>query len=87
MTREEIDVMWSRALSESVKDGEQFTRYHFAGLVLDAAAVEAVKQAVESVKKYADEQTWVQPYAGNRLIHLGWNSADAIRAMKPGVKP
>jgi len=33
MTREDIDTMWQQALIESVKDGEQFTRYHFAALV------------------------------------------------------
>ena len=37
MTREDIDVMWQRALHDSVRDGEQFTRYHFAKMVEDAA--------------------------------------------------
>jgi hypothetical protein len=34
--REELDTMWQQALIESVKDGEQFTRYHFAALVAAA---------------------------------------------------
>ena len=38
MNREDIDTMWQQALTESIKDGEQFTRYHFAALV--AAAVD-----------------------------------------------
>jgi len=38
MTREEIDIIWQRALQAAVADGEQFTRYHFANLVLEAAA-------------------------------------------------
>ena len=38
MTREEIDRLWQRALMASVRDGEQFTRYHFAALVLEEAA-------------------------------------------------
>ena len=42
MTRDQIDVLWQRALHESVKDGEQFTRYHFAALV---AAAEREKVA------------------------------------------
>lgn len=33
MQRDEIDVMWQQALQDSVKDGEMFTRYHFAKLV------------------------------------------------------
>lgn len=33
MTREEIDIMWQQALQDSVRDGEMFTRYHFAKLV------------------------------------------------------
>ena len=47
MTRKEIDVMWQRALSKSVKDGEQFTRYHFASLVLEAAAGECEEKMHE----------------------------------------
>lgn len=33
MLRDEIDVMWQQALRDSVKDGEMFTRYHFAEMV------------------------------------------------------
>jgi hypothetical protein len=36
MTRQEADTLWFRAMHESVKDGEQFTRYHFAALVAAA---------------------------------------------------
>jgi hypothetical protein len=33
LTRQEIDIIWQRALSQSIKDGEQFTRYHFAEMI------------------------------------------------------
>ena len=33
MNREEIDIMWNRALQQAIKDGEKFTRYHFATLI------------------------------------------------------
>jgi len=33
MTRQETDTLWFQAMHESIKDGEQFTRYHFADLV------------------------------------------------------
>ena len=36
MTRDEIDILWQRAMQQAVKDGEMFTRYHFAKLVAAA---------------------------------------------------
>jgi len=33
MNKDEIDTMWQRAMKESIKDGEMYTRYHFAELV------------------------------------------------------
>jgi hypothetical protein len=35
MTQETIDAMWQQAMQESIKDGEMFTRYHFAKLVAE----------------------------------------------------
>ena len=35
MTQDEIDIMWQQAMQESIKDGEMFTRYHFAKLVAE----------------------------------------------------
>jgi len=49
MSREEIDILWQKALSQSVKDGEQFTRYHFAALVA-AAEREAIIGILEQGK-------------------------------------
>jgi hypothetical protein len=37
MTNDDIDKMWGQALNESIKNGEDFTRYRFAAL---AAAAE-----------------------------------------------
>jgi hypothetical protein len=50
MNREELDIMWSKALAQSIKDGEQYTRYHFATLV---AAAER-----EACAKVCDELHW-----------------------------
>ena len=36
MDREEIDTLWHKALQQAIKDGEEFTRYHFAALVTAA---------------------------------------------------
>jgi len=33
MDRDDIDRLWQKALHQSVADGEQFTRYHFAALI------------------------------------------------------
>ena len=46
MTRAEIDILWQRAMQQAVKDGEMFTRYHFAALVA-AAEREACAQVAE----------------------------------------
>ena len=51
MTRDEIDIMWNKALQQSIKDGEQFTRYHFAALVAaakDAEHKEAMRWDIHS---------------------------------------
>ena len=44
MTQDEIDIMWQKAMQESIKDGEMFTRYHFAEMVTEAER-ERIKQA------------------------------------------
>jgi hypothetical protein len=48
MSRDDIDRLWQKALHQSVADGEQFTRYHFAALVA-AAEREECAQMVEHV--------------------------------------
>ena len=35
MDKELIDQLWSRALRESIENGEQFTRYRFAQMVFE----------------------------------------------------
>ena len=36
MTKEEIDILWHKAMRLSIKDGDQFTRYRFAELVAES---------------------------------------------------
>jgi len=55
MTRQEIDTLWFKAMHESIKDNEDFTRYHFAALV---AAAEREACALE-----ADYEAARWPYA------------------------
>lgn len=35
MTRDELDRLWQQALTAAVKEGEMYTRYHFAALVAE----------------------------------------------------
>ena len=52
MTKEEIDILWHKAMRLSIKDGDQFTRYRFAELVVAAernswpAEMEAMERQV-----------------------------------------
>jgi hypothetical protein len=57
MTQDEIDTLWQQALQESVRDGEMFTRYHFAQLVAEAER-EACAKVCEA---YQD------PFCGNAM--------------------
>jgi hypothetical protein len=50
MTQDEIDTMWQQAMKESIKDGEMFTRYHFAKLVAEAER-EACAKFVDHILK------------------------------------
>jgi hypothetical protein len=51
MTKEEIDIMWQKAMQESIKYGELFTRYHFAKLVAEKER-EACAKVVEDSPSY-----------------------------------
>lgn len=71
MTRDQIDVMWNQALQQSVKDGEQFTRYHFAAMV---AAAER-----EACAKVCDESAVNKKLSNHRRCDAD-RLANAIRA-------
>jgi len=36
VTRQEIDILWQRAMTAAIADGEPMTRYHFAEMLLKA---------------------------------------------------
>ena len=46
MTKEEVDILWNKALRESIDDGSLYTRYRFAELVAEAER-EMCAQVVE----------------------------------------
>ena len=68
MTQYEIDTMWQKAMQESIKEGEMYTRYHFAKLVAEAEREACAKVCDELSAKH----TWEGCYANE--------CADAIRA-------
>jgi hypothetical protein len=51
MNREDIDTLWQQALIESINDGEQFTRYHFAALVAAAEREACAKVCDDKAKE------------------------------------
>ena len=56
MTQEEIDIMWQQAMQESIKDGEMFTRYHFAKLVAEKALKEHAMQEVQRLGQEIEQE-------------------------------
>ena len=55
MTREELDVLWHRAMHDAIQDDQQFTRYHFAAVVA-AAERERCALLCEEVARLESEQ-------------------------------
>ena len=52
MTKDEIDTMWQQAMQESTKDGEMFTRYHFAKLVAEREREACAKDVGKFAQKW-----------------------------------
>ena len=51
MTQDEIDIMWQQAMRQSIEDGEMFTRYHFAKLVVAKAWVDGYREGVKAERE------------------------------------
>ena len=82
MNREDIDIMWNKALQQAIKDGEEFTRYHFAALVAAAEREACAKVAETPVGEYeVIVACGTDPVPHRIPRYLEWNSiAAAIRA-------
>ena len=50
MTRNEIDILWQQAMTQAARDGEMYTRYHFAKLVAAAEREQCALTAWEIVQ-------------------------------------
>jgi hypothetical protein len=52
MTKDDIDKLWNQAMTDAIKNGEDFTRHRFANLVAKHER-EACEMAVEDIaRKY-----------------------------------
>jgi hypothetical protein len=73
MTQDEIDIMWQQAMKESIKDGEMYTRYHFAEMVAEAEREACAKECWKQMGLLPTQAWSVNPYE---------QCIDAIRARK-----
>jgi hypothetical protein len=48
MTKDDIDKLWNQAMTDAIKNGEDFTRYRFANLVA-AAEREACAKLIDEM--------------------------------------
>jgi hypothetical protein len=58
MTQEIIDIMWQKAMKESIKDGQMYTRYHFAKLVAAKEREACEKTCNDMANKMTDMAAW-----------------------------
>jgi len=71
MTQDEIDIMWQKAMQESIKDGEMFTRYHFAKLVAERALADSMREVQrlgQEIEQEPPQRTWI----GLEGAEFGW---------------
>jgi len=62
MNKDEIDIMWQQAMQESIKDGEIYTRYHFAKLVAAKAMADPMREVQrigQEIEQEPPQRTWV----------------------------
>ena len=74
MNKDEIDAMWQKAMKESIKDGEMYTRYHFAKMVAERALADPMHEVQRLGQEIEQERTWVGLTDDeiDYLIHLAY---------------
>lgn len=75
MTHDEIDTMWQQAMQESIKDGDMFTRYHFAKLVAEKAVAKERESRFHIIGPDEMLLTLVREYNG-RFCHFAYKFSD-----------
>ena len=79
MNRDELDTLWFQAMRQSIEEGEDFIRYHFAALV---AAAEREACAMVCDAKAERNFPWSSENADKYHAQADWANvcAEAIRA-------
>jgi len=54
MTRDQIDVLWHKAMQIAVSKGDDFTRYEFASLVVAAEREACAKVCMKEYPEFTD---------------------------------
>ena len=60
MTKEEIDILWNKAMRLSIEDGTMYTRYRFAELVAEAEREACAKVCEDEDVAPTDDAVGVQ---------------------------
>jgi hypothetical protein len=75
MKRDYIDIMWSKALQQAIKEGEEFTRYNFAAIVADAEAKRMHDEGMVTVGHMREQIAAAREAAteeANRRANASW---------------
>jgi hypothetical protein len=72
MSKDEIDIMWQKAMQESIKDGEMYTRYHFAKLVAERALAEKSMREVQKLGQEIEQEPPQRTWIGLEGAEFGW---------------
>jgi hypothetical protein len=80
MNREELDTLWFQAMRQSIEEGEDFIRYHFAALVAAAEREACATVCEKQIKSYMSKQYTTDPLGGFRERFAAEQCAAAIRA-------
>ena len=86
MSKHEIDIMWQKAMCQSIEDGEMFTRYHFAKLVAERALADSMRKVQrlgQEIEQEPPQRPWVgltdeereelTPYKGSSLYEYTYD--------------
>jgi protein-arginine kinase activator protein McsA len=78
MNKDEIDTMWQKAMQESIKDGEMYTRYHFAKLVAERALADPMRE-VQRLGQEIEQEPVALPCCGyTDASAVKWNPLNRI---------
>lgn len=81
MTKEEIDILWHKAMRLSIEDGDQFTRYRFAELVRAEEREACADRTGEFARKW-----WSIHCASNKHMETTRKAHDDFCALQAAIR-